>query len=316
MPPGHLPVRSYLAVPVISRSGAVIGGLFFGHPEPGRFTERAEQIVVGMAAQAAIAIDNARLFTALRETREQLRLHNEALEQQVAQRTAELRETIQDLESVSYSVSHDMRSPLRAMQGYADALQEDYSDKLDDVAKRHLTRIHRAAVRMDLLIQDVLAYSRVAKGEVHLGPVNVEQVIADVVQNYPNLQPDRAEIVVQGPLPAVLGNEAYLTQIVSNLLGNAVKFVSPGAFPKVVISASEEKGRVRLAFRDNGIGIDPQQQKHIFQIFGRVYADKNYEGTGIGLAIVKKAAERMGGAAGVVSQAGSGSEFFVILKRG
>jgi PAS domain S-box-containing protein len=315
MPKNHLPVRSYLAVPVISRSGKVIGGLFFGHPEPGVFNERAEKIVVGMAAQAAIAMDNAELFSALRETREKLRAQNETLEEQVAARTAELRETIQELEAFSYSVSHDMRSPLRAMQGYADALLADYQSSLDDIARGYLTRIRRAASRMDLLIQDVLAYSRVSKGEIALAPVNVESVIADVIQHYPALQPERAKIVIDGPLPRVLAHEAYVTQIVSNLLGNAVKFVAPGTFPNVTISATTSGDLVRLAFRDNGIGIDPRQQKHVFQIFGRVYAEKKFEGTGIGLAIVKKAAERMGGSVGLVSQLGGGSEFFVLLKR-
>ncbi len=315
MPRGHLPVRSYLAVPVISRTSEVIGGLFFAHPDVGVFTERAEKLVVGIASQTAIAMDNARLFDELRAAREQLKIHNETLEAQVAQRTAELRETIQELESFSYSVSHDMRSPLRAMQGYADALLADYQPKLDEVATRHLTRIRRAASRMDLLIQDVLAYSRVAKGEIQLAPVNIETIIGDVLQHYPSLQPDRATIVVNGPIPLVLAHEAYVTQIVSNLLGNAVKFVQAGIFPTITISAADSGELVRLSFRDNGIGIDSRQQKQIFQIFGRVYGEKKFEGTGIGLAIVKKAAERMGGSAGVVSQVGHGSEFFVFFKR-
>ena len=315
MPPGHLPVRSYLAVPVTSRSGEVIGGLFFGHSKVGVFTERAERIVVGMAAQAAIAIDNARLVAALRDARSELETTNERLEEQVQQRTAELRETILELEAFSYSVSHDMRSPLRAMQGYADALLEEYQSSLNETAVKYLTRIRRAAQRMDLLIQDVLAYSRVAKGEVELGSVNIENVIADVIQHYPQLQPDRSKIVIEGRIPPVLGHEAYVTQIVSNLLGNAVKFVEPGRIPEVRISARNEGEMVRLSFRDNGVGIAQHQQAHIFQIFGRVYSEKKFEGTGIGLAIVKKAAERMRGSVGVISQLGRGSEFFVLLKR-
>lgn len=329
MPKGHLPVVSYLAVPVISRSGEVIGGLFFGHPEPGIFTERSEKLVVGMAAQAAIAIDNARLFDsaqrelterkkveeALREAQEELRRHAENLEREVADRTAQLRETIQELEAFSYSVSHDMRSPLRAMQGYSDALLKDYHGKLDETAEEYLRRIRRSASRMDLLIQDVLAYSRVAKGEIGLTAVNLENVIRDVIQNYPALQPDKAQISVVTPLPLVLGHEAYLTQIVSNLLNNAVKFMEQGKMPSIIVRGCSEGEMVRLWFEDNGIGIAPQHQKQIFQIFGRVYSEKKYEGTGIGLAIAKKAAERMGGSVGVESQAGRGSKFFVLLKK-
>ncbi|HYE29860.1 MAG TPA: PAS domain S-box protein [Methylomirabilota bacterium] len=315
MPKGHLPVRSYLAVPVISRSGEVIGGLFFGHPDVGVFTAQSEALTVGLAAAAAIAIDNARLFSQLQETRDQLARHNERLEEQVAERTAALQETIQDLEAFSYSVSHDMRSPLRAMQGYSDALLTDYKERLDATAVNYLSRIQRAAKRMDLLIQDVLAYSKVAKGDIQLSPINMEAIISDVIQNYPALQPDRAAINIVRPLPKVLGHEAYLTQVVSNLLGNAVKFMEPGVFPTVEITATEDGPDVRIAFRDNGIGIDPEQQKHIFQIFGRVYPEKKFEGTGIGLAIVKKAVERMGGSVGVNSKFGSGSEFHVTLRK-
>jgi signal transduction histidine kinase len=328
MPEGHLPVRSYLAVPVISRNGSVIGGLFFAHPDVGVFTERSEKLVVGVAAQAAIAIDNARLYEAaqkeiaerkraedaLRDAQAELRRHAETLEEEVAERTAQLRETIQELEAFSYSVSHDMRSPLRAMQGYADALLEDYQGKLDETGQEYLTRIRRAALRMDLLVQDVLAYSRVAKAEIHLRPLDLEHVIRDVILHYPGLQPERATVTVHPPIPPVLAHEAYATQIISNLLSNAVKFVNKGVKPAVDIQARMDRGMVRLSFIDNGIGIAPEHQKQIFQIFGRVYSEKKFEGTGIGLAIAKKAAERMGGSIGVISEAGRGSEFFVLLR--
>lgn len=332
MPKGHLPVRSYLAVPVVSRTGAVLGGLFFGHPDTAVFTERSERLVVGMAAQAAIAIDNARLYDSaqreienrrrveeeLRHAQTQLQRHAENLEHEVADRTARLRETIQELEAFSYSVSHDMRSPLRAMQGYSDALIEDHSAQLSDTARDYLKRIRRAASRMDLLIQDVLAYSRVAKGDIQMREINVEHVLRDILQTYPGLHGNRADITIIPPIPPVLGHEAYVTQIVSNFLTNAVKFVAPGTRPRICISArldGEIGDMVRISFQDNGIGIAPEHHEQIFKIFGRVYSEKKFEGTGIGLAIVKKAAERMGGGVGVKSELGHGSEFFVVLRK-
>jgi PAS domain S-box-containing protein len=250
----------------------------------------------------------------LRRAQKQLENHAIELETQVAERTAKLRETIGELEAFSYSVSHDMRSPLRAMQGYSDALTEEYGGKLDDTARDYLNRIKRAASRMDLLIQDVLAYSRVAQGDVPLRAVDLESVVRDAIQNYPSLQPENARIIVHGPLPKVIGHEAYLTQAVSNILTNGVKFVARGTFPEIHIGAEREGEFVRVYFRDNGIGIAPEHRQHIFQIFGRVYSEKQYEGTGIGLAIAKKAAERMGGTIGVTSELGRGSCFYLLLK--
>jgi len=245
---------------------------------------------------------------------EALKQAKDELEDRVEERTAQLKETISELEAFSYSVSHDMRSPLRAMQGYSDALLEDYAEKLDEAGRDYLNRIKRAASRMDLLIQDVLAYSRVAQGEVPLKPVDLEHVILDVIQSYPTLQPEQAEIKIVSALPRVIGHEAYLTQAVSNILTNGVKFVARGAKPKIEIGAHADGEFVRVYFQDNGIGIAPEHRDRIFQIFGRVYSEKQYEGTGIGLAIAKKAAERLGGSIGVTSELGKGSCFYLLLK--
>jgi PAS domain S-box-containing protein len=275
----------------------------------------ADGKIAGISKILRDITERKRAEEALRRAQEELKQHAEKLEEQVAERTKRLRETIQELESFSYSVSHDMRSPLRAMQGYADALLEDYKGRLDATGEDYLKRIRRASSRMDLLIQDVLAYSRVAKGDIPLREVNVDNVISDVLQNYATLHEGRAKVTVEGSITPVVGHEAYLTQIVSNFLSNAVKFVAPGTAPKVTIRGRDEGEWVRIDFTDNGIGIAPEHQKQIFEIFGRVYSDKKFEGTGIGLAIAKKAAERMGGSVGVDSELGQGSTFYVRLKR-
>ncbi len=179
--------------------------------------------------------------------------------------------------------------------------------------QHYLERIHKAATRMDILIQEVLAYSRVANAELTLRPLDLEKLIADVVQLYPAFQPPRAAITIQCPLPHVTGHEALLTQVISNLLSNAVKFINPGTTPAIVITAEPAADFVRISFADNGIGIDPAHFHRIFEIFGRVYGDKKFEGTGIGLAIVKKAVARMGGTVGVESQLGGGSRFWFTL---
>jgi PAS domain S-box-containing protein len=235
------------------------------------------------------------------------------LERLVRERTAKLRETIGELEAFSYSISHDMRAPLRAMQGYAKVLEEDYHEHLDPQARHYLDRIARAATRLDSLIQDVLAYSRVAKAEISLHPVDLEKLLEELIPNHPEFQPSQAQIVIEKPLHRVLGHEAYLTQCFTNLLGNAVKFVPPGVMPQIRIRTERLPRRIRVWVEDNGIGIDPAHHDRIFQIFGRVHPETQYGGTGIGLAIVRKAAQRMNGEVGVQSELGKGSRFWLLL---
>ncbi|MGZ8920650.1 MAG: PAS domain S-box protein [Limisphaerales bacterium] len=243
------------------------------------------------------------------------KLSEEELERLVSDRTARLQETIGELEAFSYSISHDMRAPLRAMQGYAKVLLEDYSKTLDATAQKYLDRIQRASHRLDLLIQDVLAYSKVAKGDIALHPVDLEHLLDDIVTSHPEFQEPRARLVVDRPLPMIRGHEAYLTQCVTNLLGNAVKFVPEGKTPTIRIRAEDLGQKVRISFEDNGIGIDPEHFPRIFEIFGQVHADKKFGGTGIGLAIVRKAVHRMNGDVGVESQPGNGSRFWILLEK-
>src|SRR5581483_10683852 len=159
----------------------------------------------------------------------------------------------------------------------------------------------------------VLAFSKVSRDEMELKPVEVRDLIGQIIHERPELQPPQAEIRVEGPWPAVLGHEASLTQCLTNLLANAVKFVAPGVKPKVRIRAETKGQEVRLWFEDNGIGIEPSAQTKLFGMFQRLHAAKNYEGTGIGLAIVHKAIERMHGKVGVESKPGQGSKFWIQL---
>lgn len=301
LPESHPAVRSCLAVPIISRSAETIGGIFLGHSHPGTFADREERIVAGLASQAGVAMENARLF-----------LH---LETEVQERTARLQETISEIQAFSYTVSHDLRSPLRAMQSYAQILLEDYSAKLDDKGRHYLSRIAHAGIRLDRLIQDVLTYGKISRNQLRLAPIDLEKLIADLVNQYPMLQPPHAEIRIEGHLPSVLGDLSSATQCLSNLLGNAVKFVPPDRRPEVRIHAEPQGERIRIWVRDNGIGIAPEHHERIFRMFERVHGAGEYEGTGIGLAIVRKAMERMGGAVGLLSEPGQGSDFWLEFRK-
>lgn len=235
------------------------------------------------------------------------------LEIRVRERTARLQEMMAELESFSYSVSHDLRAPLRAIQQYAQILTEDYRDKLDDLGRNYLGRIVSSTTRMDALIRDVLTYSRVVRSHIQLVPLDTERLLLDLIEQYPAFQPPAAQIDIASPLLWVMGHEAFLTQCLSNLIGNAVKFVPSDRLPHVGVKTEQRKGMVRLWVEDNGIGIDPSDQDRIFGIFEKADPGQNYEGTGIGLSIVRKAVERMNGKLGIESEKGHGSRFWIEL---
>lgn len=238
---------------------------------------------------------------------------SERLEQTVAERTAALRETVAELEAFSYSVSHDMRAPLRAMRGYAEILIEEFAHQISDEGRHYLTRIGESARRMDALVHDVLTYSRTAKERIVLGPIALDELVRAIVSQYPEFQSPRTQVEIESPLGVVRAHEGCLAQCVSNLLGNAVKFVPAGVVPRIRIRTERAGPRIRLWFEDNGIGIAPDHHERIFEIFGRVHSDQEYEGTGIGLAIVRQAVDRMHGRVGVVSELGRGSAFWLEL---
>jgi signal transduction histidine kinase len=240
---------------------------------------------------------------------------NTQLQAEIAERKSteeKLQELIGDLEGFSYSVTHDLRAPLRAMQGFSRMLEESYADKLDETGKDFLRRIAVAADRMDKLIRDVLAYSRALQLDLRLERVDVEKLLRGIFESYLDFQEPKAEVIIEGELPAVLANEAALTQCFSNLLNNAVKFVAPGTKPRVRISAERRGEMVRFWIADEGIGIAERHLDKIFKMFQRL--DTSFEGSGIGLTIVRKAAERMGGQVGVESEPGKGSRFWLELK--
>jgi PAS domain S-box-containing protein len=238
------------------------------------------------------------------------------LEQVVTQRTCELRETIGELEGFSYSVSHDMRAPLRAMQSFAQFLVDDYSSKLDKQGISYLHQIMRSAVRLDHLIQDVLSYTRIIHAKLPMEPVNLDRLVRDIVDALPDGLPIKPKIEIKGVLPNVMGNEALLAQCVSNLLSNGTKFVAPGTKPEMEISA-EAMGdsSVKVWFKDNGIGIAPENHDRIFRLFERIHPVSEYEGTGIGLTIVRKASQRMNAQVSFRSALGAGSDFWIQIKK-
>lgn len=272
----------------------------------------------GMFVLAAVIdiTQRKRMEGELEKVHEELRLHADQLEATVAERTAHLEHTIRELEAVSYSLSHDLRAPIRTIQGFAQLILEDAGERLTDEEKDMLRKSISAANRLDHLIRDVLTYTRVSQQELRLHPVDVEKLVRQIIDERPELQPPKATIEIISPLLPVQGHEASLTQVITNLLDNAVKFVAPGRSPAIRIWSEDRRGSlVNLYFEDNGIGIPREAQERLFAIFQRVHDENRYAGTGIGLAIVRKAVERMGGTVRVESESGQGSRFCVELPR-
>jgi PAS domain S-box-containing protein len=256
----------------------------------------------------------ARDITELRRAREALQESHHELEKRVMDRTSSLREAIAQMEEFSYSVSHDLRAPVRAMQGYAKAVLEDYGEQIGEDGRNYLARIVRSGERMDRLVRDILTYSRVARAELTFRPIALNMLVEDIINQYPEMHPPRARIMVDQRLGTVSAHEASLGQAISNLLNNAVKFVASDVTPEVRVYSEERGEWIRLWVEDNGIGIRPDHQARLFGLFQRVHPDKKYEGTGIGLAVVRKSIERMGGRVGMESK-GAGSKFWIELKR-
>jgi signal transduction histidine kinase len=176
----------------------------------------------------------------------------------------------------------------------------------------HLQRIASNCSRLDKMIADLLVFGRLARHDVTMQPIGLDQLVRDLVQNYPALQAPHADLHVE-PLSDVLGHEPSIIQAVSNLLTNAAKFVKPGCVPKIHVWTESRDGDVRLWVADEGIGIKPMYQHRLYNMFERIHPDLDYEGTGVGLAIVRKAVERMNGQVGMESDGETGSRFWIQL---
>ena len=302
MPPGHLPVRSYLAVPVASRTGDVIGGLFFGHAGVGIFGDRAERFATGIAGWAAIAMDNARLYEAERKARAEAEVANKAKSEFLA------------------AMSHELRTPLNAIGGYTDLIAGEIRGPINDVQRGDLDRIKRNQHHLLSLINDILNFAKLEAGRVQFDPIEIsmndmlgklEALVAPQLEkrqlNY--------EYLCCDPKYTAYTDPDRLQQILLNLLSNAIKFTPPGG--KVTVRCGITGDRMKVRVTDTGIGIPRDKLDQIFEPFVQLARGQTADvvGTGLGLSISRDLARAMGAELTVKSKVDVGSTFILSLPR-
>lgn len=249
----------------------------------------------------------------LKQSRRSLQLNNDSLEQTVADRTAELATSNQDLEHFAYIASHDLRQPIRKIRMCTEYLAEDYARCFDQQAEEYFNYITKSTDRMYLLIDDLLAYSRVGK-QAKCQPVNLETTIQEVLEDLSMTIDETNATIKYQDLPSIKANPREIRQLFSNLIGNSLKFTSDRS-PQIVITATSQENYWLISVEDNGIGIDPQFSDKIFQMFQRLHQNSEYEGTGIGLAICQKVVTSHGGEIWLESELGQGAIFKFTLPR-
>ena len=303
MPDGHLPVRSYLAVPVVSRTGRVIGGLFFGHDRTGVFTEKHERIVISLASQAATAMDNAHLFTAAERARKEAQSNASALSKSNA-----------ELQQVAYVAAHDLQEPLRTIASFTQLVDRRFRKAAGAEADELVDSIVDAVRRMQTLLNDLLEYTTVSSDEARPHEaVDMNELYRECVSELGRIIHEKHARLITDTLPVIdPGNRAQLKILLSNVLNNALKYSRPDVLPEIRVEAHNDEKTCTFSVRDNGQGFAPEYSKQIFGMFKRLHG-REVPGTGIGLALCRRIVEVHGGAIWAESQPDQGTTIFFTL---
>jgi signal transduction histidine kinase len=281
-------IPSYLAVPVIGRSGRTIGVLAFGHARPGVFTDETARLVAGAAATAAIAMDNARLF------------------QEAHDLIAALEHTNRELDQFAYVASHDLKAPLRGIANLSQWIEDDLGERMDDQTRTHIHLLRGRVIRLENLIGGILAYSRAGRDSSEVASIDVGALATDVWELL--APPATARLELAGPLPQLKTSRIQLQQILMNLIDNAIKHNADRPLT-ITVSAQRVGRRWEFAVADDGIGIAPEFADKIWGLFQTLERRDKVESTGIGLSVVRKIVESQGGRAWVESGPGRGATF-------
>lgn len=293
-------IRAFMTL-AMRMDNTLIGIVNLGTEDPGCFDGQEQRIAREVTDQLTIALRQAQLL-------EQVQQHTERLEQRVEERTKEL-------ESFTYSVSHDLRTPLRAVDGFSRMLLNAHSDQLDDEGQRLLGVIVESAQRMGQLIDDLLALSRLGSREMRSGPIDMDTLVDDVIDEQDRAHPDRDIVFSCDPLPDTCGDRSMVRQALTNLLSNAVKFTQGETSARIHITTDETADVPTYIIKDNGAGFDMAYADKLFGVFQRLHDDDAFEGTGVGLAIVERVVQRHGGHVEAEGAVGKGATFTFTLPK-
>lgn len=298
----HPPLRGWLAAPLLGSGGRALGVMQLSDRYEGDFTEDDEAMLVQLAQIASVAIEKAELL-------EQVRAQAQDLERRVAERTAQLSALNRELEGFSYSVSHDLRAPLRAIDGFSLALLEEYREALDERGRHYLERARLATQRMGQLIDDLLALSRVGRAELQRREVDLSELARQAIAELREAEPERQVSVELPPELPARADPSLVRLVLQNLLGNAWKFTSRREGARIALFAEAGDGPVAYAVEDNGAGFDMRYAKQLFSPFQRLHTVDEFPGTGIGLATVQRIVQRHGGRVWAEGEVGVGATF-------
>lgn len=299
-------IHSQILLPLIIQS-EIVGILTQASSKPNAYSETDLEILIPLADQMAIAIQNSTLY-------QQVQLHAAELEQRVNQRTAQLEAANKELEAFSYSVSHDLRAPLRAIDGFTEILFKDYEPQLDAEGKRICSVISKSARNMGKLIDDLLTFSRLGRAEMRLSPIDMATLANSVFFELTTPESrERIDFHV-GKLPQVMGDPTLIRQVWMNLLSNAIKFSSKKERAIIEVSGERTRKETSYSVRDNGAGFDMQYVDKLFGVFQRLHSTRGFEGTGVGLAIVQRVIHRHGGRVWAEGATNNGATFYFTIK--
>ena len=318
----ELGLASAMVVPLVAR-GRTLGAITFASENPARrYTDNDLHFAEELARRAALGIDNARLYSdvqnALKEVQaktDEIQRLNSELEQRVKDRTAQLEMMVKELDAFTYSISDDMRGPLRAIDGFSRVLMEEYPDKLDTEGKRLLDIIRRNARSMSELIDGLLTFSHLGRQPLDQTDINMEELARSAFEEVQAANKDQQLLVELQSLPSAFGDRNMIRQVFFNLFANAFKFTRPKQDPSIEIGFQENSNQCIYYVRDNGVGFDMQYSPKLFGVFQRLHNVDDFEGAGVGLALVQRIVLRHGGRVWGEGKVNQGATFYFSLPK-